>query len=542
MESEAKILESSIKSVIVYQKGAQITETGTINLIKGEQIITITELPDSLDKESMRVKGVGKGKIINILVEFNSKKEYRKEEHEKLQKERERTQKEIKKEEQKVSRITEQIAKLKSTEDKFYSIWPKAYAYGEAKLANFIEFNEKISENIKKKTNLIDSLEENIRELRRKLQVTRNKMSKLGPVEEIHNFYEIKLNLNVIEDGEFIIEIRYTMTQAWWIPHYDISLRNNNARLTMYANVYNRTGLDFENVDVEISTASLKPISLVRPNPMILQEYVPHVYKAKKEMRAYSGKGFLKSAPSPKLEEKKLDLLMDFDEEEEAFIPEEEPMPEIEETYAEVAENIGVQSFKIPDKLTIPSDKNPHPVNLTVIELETEKKYFWSSAASDNVIIRDKFINGDLLLLAGNVKIYYLDEFLGETTNTIIAPKEEFKLGTRVSYDLKVDKKLIDRSKDKKVIKGKIKNNYEYKISIKNLNNVAEDLTIFDRIPHSSSENIKVEIETIIPKPDKKELGVLKWKFNLKGIEEKSIQYKYFVEYKKGMSITPSLP
>ena len=86
-------------------------------------------------------------------------------------------------------------------------------------------------------------------------------------------------------------------------------------------------------------------------------------------------------------------------------------MPEIEETYAEVSENIGVQSFKIPHRIDIPSDKNPHPVNLTIVDLETEKKYYWSAVAPENVLIQDTVVNGDLLLLSGNVKIYFQEEF-----------------------------------------------------------------------------------------------------------------------------------
>ena len=61
LETEKKKLEPNIDSVIVYQKGVQITQVGTINLNKGEQIIIISDLPDSLDEESIRVKGIGKG-------------------------------------------------------------------------------------------------------------------------------------------------------------------------------------------------------------------------------------------------------------------------------------------------------------------------------------------------------------------------------------------------------------------------------------------------------------------------------------------------
>ena len=58
----------------------------------------------------------------------------------------------------------------------------------------------------------------------------------------------------------------------------------------------------------------------------------------------------------------------------------------------------------------------------------------------------------------------------------------------------------------------------------------------------NSSENIKVELQEMNPEPDKKELGVLKWNINLSNLEDKVIQYRYFVDYKKGIIITPSLP
>ncbi len=541
MEIKKQILESKIDNVIVYQSGCQLTLVGSINLTEGEQLITITNLPENLDKESVRVKGIGNGKIINIIVEFNSRREYKKEEHKKLQEEREKLEKTIKKSEKELFRVNEQITKFKSTEDIFYDGWAKAFAFGETSLNNFVEFDEKINETIKTQANLADSLEERIKTLKKELRVILNKMSNLGPIEEVHNFYEVVLNLQVLKEGVFNIEIRYTLKNCWWQPFYDVELSEENiAKFTMMANVHNRTGLDWDDVELEISTASLKPIALIRPNPMILQEYIPYI--------APKGKFEGKKRAKKDMKEKEVeleDLMMDEGECEEDYdmpCEEPEPEPEIEASYAEVSDSIGVQSFKIPDRLDIPSDKNPHPVNLTVLKLETEKKYYWSSAAPENVIIIDTLVNKDLLLLPGNVKIYFMEEFLGETSIDLIAPKEKFKLGTRVTYDLKIDKKLIDRSKAKKAIKGKLKNNYEYKIVIKNLNDVTDELTVLDRIPHSNSESIKVVVEGMIPEPNKKQLGVLKWKMNLKGVKEKVIKYKYFVEYKKGINITPSLP
>ena len=126
MGEDKQILETEIKSVIVYQSGVQITQTGAAELETGEQLLTITELPDTLDKESVRVKGVGNGKIINTNVEYNSKKEYRKEEHERLQEEIEKLQKEINRKNIELSRNREQIEKFKNTEKGFYSDWSNA--------------------------------------------------------------------------------------------------------------------------------------------------------------------------------------------------------------------------------------------------------------------------------------------------------------------------------------------------------------------------------------------------------------------------------
>jgi len=543
-EIEKLELKTEIKCAIVYQKGVQITQTGSINLSNGEQLIKISNLPETLDKESIRVKGLGNGKIINISVEFNSKKEYKTEEYKKLNEEREKLEKEIKKYQIELDRTKELIEKIKKTESEFYDNWAKAYALGEVDLSNFDEFYKQINKNYTDKIDKVESLEDKLKKLKIEIQVIQNKISKLGPIEEVHNFYEVNINVNVLEKGAFDIELRYTMFEAWWTPFYDAVLIENKTRLTVMANVYNRSGQDWKNIELEISTASLKPIKLIKPEPLILKEHIPYVAKAdmapkkKAKMPLSATRATSGSFADVNLADDDSGIER---EKEDAEI-EAEPMPEITETYAEVSENIGVQSFKIPDLIDIPSDKNPHPVNLTVQELETEKKYFWSSAIPENVIIRDTLINGDLLLLAGNVKIYFKEEFLGETSIPLIAPKENFKLGTRVSYDLKIDKKLIDRSKAKKAIKGRLKNKYEYRITIKNLNEVTEDLTLYDKIPHSSSENIKVEIEEIVPDPSKKNLGVLKWKFNLKGIKEKTINYKYYIDYKKGIQITPPLP
>lgn len=519
-----------MEEVTIYQSGVQITEEGSVVLEKGNHSLLIPELSSSIDKESIRVKGTGNGKIVNIEISFNSKKQFKKEKHEQLQTQLDNVEKQINKNRTQLTRIEEQMNQLKTAEGVFYQDFPRSLAYGENSVSNFSEFTTEINSIIQTKLEEKEGLGETLDDLTTQKEVIQNKMGKLGPIEQITNFYEIKINLNVKVQGEFGIQLRYNMGNAWWEPFYDISLTDTDARLTMMANVYNQTGIDWNEVQMEISTASLKPISLAKPDPMILKASVPRSTERKLKSRIMPTAG----APAPKMAKMKMAK--------EAPPEAESEPPEIEQTYADVSEHIGIQSFKIPKRLTLPSDKDPHPVNLTVETLESTKEYFWSVSQPNQVIIKDKLKNKDLLLLAGNVKVYYQEEFLGETSIPLIAPKEEFKLGTRVSYDLKVEKKLIDRSQDKRLLKKNIQKFYEYTITIENLNEVTEPLTLYDKIPHSDSEKITVDLEEISLEPDNIELGILKWKINMKGKKKLEIRYKYHVEYKKGITIRPPLP
>ncbi|MBD3255219.1 MAG: DUF4140 domain-containing protein, partial [Candidatus Lokiarchaeota archaeon] len=225
METQNKVeLETQIENVIVYQNGVQINEKGSVSLKNGEYNLMITDLPESLDEESVRVKGIGNGRIVNIVVDFNSRKKYRTEEHQKLNEQKEKLEENIKLKEKKIERSREQVDRYKNAEETFYTLWAKAFAVDEVNLENFSIFSEKIDQTIDKKLDEIHGLEEEIKNLRSDLQVVLNKINNLGPIEEIQNFYEIMVNLQVAKEGEFKLEIRYNMVDAYWIPFYDASL------------------------------------------------------------------------------------------------------------------------------------------------------------------------------------------------------------------------------------------------------------------------------------------------------------------------------
>ncbi|TFF85167.1 DUF4139 domain-containing protein, partial [Candidatus Heimdallarchaeota archaeon] len=156
---------------------------------------------------------------------------------------------------------------------------------------------------------------------------------------------------------------------------------------------------------------------------------------------------------------------------------------------------------------------------------------------------QDRITNGDAMLLPGTAKIYYEGDFIGETYINRISPREEFKLGAREEHQIKVEKKLLEREKEKAgFIKGKRNIIYKYQIELTNYRKDKSPLIIKDVIPYSRSEVIKVKWLNCSHEPKEDNLGIYTWELAVKPDEKVTIVYDYEVTWEKDYQITPSLP
>ncbi|MHC1591990.1 MAG: DUF4139 domain-containing protein, partial [Candidatus Helarchaeales archaeon] len=309
----------------------------------------------------------------------------------------------------------------------------------------------------------------------------------------------------------------------------------------------NNTLEAWNDVNLEISTATFKPVRITEPTPWYISERLPppppspsYMTMAAERRAPMASRKLMKKA---KVAEKEyIDDLV----EEEAY---EEPIKEMAIETAEMSQNaFGVQQFKIPKKYTIKDDGNPHPILLQEFEVTSKRLFYWNSV-DQQVIAQEKIKNADITLLPGRVKCYVDGDFVGETSIKVISPGEEFKIGTRLSYDLKIEKKLIKRDIGKKgLTKGKLINEYEYEIKIKNFRKQESELTIIDRLPCSRHQDIEVEPSekhledyfSLVPK--KYNLNIATWELKLQPEQELKIKYRFSVQYKKDLEIEPPLP
>ena len=231
------------------------------------------------------------------------------------------------------------------------------------------------------------------------------------------------------------------------------------------------------------------------------------------------------------------------------FIEEKREEVEMKVEQATFSESgFGVQIYKIKKKMDIKADGSKHPVLLQEIDVTSTRLFYWNSM-DQQLIAQEKIKNGESTLLPGKCKCYVDGDFIGETNIKVISPGEEFKLGARRSYEMKVEKKLVKREVGKKgIFKGKLTNEYGYEIKINNYRKKESEITINDRIPHSRSPDIIVEPDEkhlddyFSPIPDKLILSVATFELKLTPEQEIKIKYGYKVGYNKDITIDPSLP
>jgi uncharacterized protein (TIGR02231 family) len=294
--------------------------------------------------------------------------------------------------------------------------------------------------------------------------------------------------------------------------------------------VRNRTEEEWSDVDLTISTATARPVEAVEGSPFYITAYDPsmiaHARDSRAERRRY------KSAPKPSAVAPGA-----------GYAPP-APPPEIVEEFAEAVETVsGIAVYELPKKMTIPSDYKEHPVTLIEEELKSSTIHYWYAEEMSEVVAQDKVTNNDSVILPGKVKVFSEGDYIGETSIGQISPREEFKIGTRVAYDVKAEKKLVEREMEKAgVLRGKLRRSYNYKLEVQSFSKRPVKIDIIDRVPHSVSTQIEVKVDWEKLAPKKHELGVIEWQRELEPNEKKVIEYSYEVEWERDITISPPLP
>ncbi len=529
-----------------------MTRSGKIKLDAGLSVVKIGGIPPVVDAQSIRVKGTGPGQVLNMVV----KKAYS--EKAPAGKQREIVDKlkvlakELRGIDDQITSKEAALAQYKASIETATGRFPLFSAAAKVPFGTYAELDASLAARVEGAIDEIASLQQQKKNVNNQIAVLQKDFQKIHGKQGTVESQEVYLDLESKDAAEFEFVVSYVFkssSYARWQPFYEVYLKEAGAEASLKLNglVTNGTGEDWLDVTLALSTANIRPVSVVEPTPYIIRAHKPMPQVQTKVMAAApTGRAFGMLKKDAKAESKK-EVEMDMDEAEELSIaPEPEPMVEMVSATteaAEVHEGVGIQVYQVSGKVNIPNGKDSGPYFLKDFALQSALELYWSSAQSEMTIARNKVKNTGQVLLPGQLRTYIDNEFTGESRLDLIKPFEEFDTGIRESKAIKVKRSLVDRGRKKSgMVKDKVSRHYGFQVKLEMLADVDTKLVAQDAIPISDSTRITIENTKFSKEPDKNESGVLTWNIPTKGMKKLDIDYEFDVVYNRDVEVTPALP
>jgi len=511
-------VKSKITDVKVLLNNAEITQKATVTLKAGQNILFFPELSTLLQPNSIRLNIDKKVDILQI----NPKKDYLTN-----------------------TKITPQIKVLKDSllllDNKIQNTNDLLNAYQTEK--SMLNQNQKIGG---QNTGVdINQLKQTADFFRTRLIEINTQISKLTysrtEFQQKHNRIQTQLKeLNakayiptmgievIVEASQSLtvpVTLNYIVSGAGWSPVYDIKADEDNEEqitLVYRANVYNNTNMDWDNVNLVLSTNNPNETNQL---PLLTTWFV------KEEANIYNPKstGYVQKKAMP---------------------VQNEPMVEKQELVDDVTGNIVEQEqyqaavpvlsyeFEIPKKISIPSVDKPYIVEISETELNADFSQFAITKLDPDVFIVAQVTGWqNVNLIDGPANVFYDGSYIGKTfiSTRNVSDTINFSLG-RDSKVL-VTRHRLNQYNSTQFIGSKKKVTFEYQFEVKNNHSYPIHIVLIDQIPISQSDQIEVKSIEITNGKLNESTGEVKWTFDLKPGEVQKVNFSFYVKYPKSMNV-----
>lgn len=512
-------LKTSIKEIVAFLDGAEITRTVSLNFKEGRHSLIFTGLSPKLLPQSVRVTT---NEDIAVLA-ISSKTDY-------LSKET--VSPRIKALKDSVKLIEDQINQQESLLDAYTiekDLLKENQELGGDNTGVSVESIQKAAEFYRTRITDINrkyyASQVKLKKLRETLTRVNNELQELN-AQRTYSRATVTILLSAPKDIRTDVEIKYLVRQAGWSPNYDIRATelNKPVELVYRANVYNNTNIDWEDVKLTLSTADpyksaaqpqLKPWHLNYTDPgsgawNMQQGYIQNAAPA---MNLGRGENTLNWETA-----------------------EGESTGEIKFRDVEVSELSA--EFEIKDPYTIPSDDKPYLVDVSKHELPATYKHFAVPKMERDAFLLARITGWEELnLVEGPANVYLGGSYVGESY--IYTRNVKDTLDLSLGRDSKV---LVTRTKLKeysstKLIGSKRKETYAYAMVVKNNRKAPITIDILDQLPLSQNEEIEVKSIEISEADYDENTGQLNWAFKLDPGQTRKIMLTFSIKYPKNTTV-----
>jgi uncharacterized protein (TIGR02231 family) len=521
-----KTVQSEIVAVTVYADRALVTRRGIVSLTGIEQELVITPVPMTLETESVRLSGTG---TVGVrLLGVSSDRLYTTEPIDErvahLTRQIEQLEAEKRHLQAQVDALALQSSFIEGLREKTQEPFSQSLSRKNLSLSETLDFLNFLGSQYSEYAIASGECKTQQQELDKQLQALRISLQKIQTPHPQESF-SLVVGVEVSGEGEFELEVSYLVNRASWTPLYDLrfSTTNDIVHLSYLAEITQSTGEDWIGANLILSTA--KPgLGTLPPKlqPWYIDTVRPQITRQRLS-RFAAQPPLLPSIAAPAAEE-------NWQEQDEA---KEDSLIPAETVTAQVSKEGSVVTFKLNSGGNIPSDGAPHktaifnddyPCNFDYVAMPRLVSFAYLQANVKNSP------NG-ATLLPGKANIFRDHVFIGTTGLENIAPGQEFKLNLGIDEGLKIERDLVERLVDKRLISNQRRITYSYRLIITNLLEKQVNLKVTEQLPVSRNEQIKVRLIRSNPEIQLGEMGILEWELTFAAQERREIYYQFNVEH-----------
>lgn len=211
------------------------------------------------------------------------------------------------------------------------------------------------------------------------------------------------------------------------------------------------------------------------------------------------------------------------------------------------AQSKGVSvAYKLTRKATVKTDGADHKLPITAQKLASNFEYSAYPRVAAVAYLKSLVTNAkDMQLLGGRVNVFFDGDFVGTSRLESVAPGQEFDLFMGADENVKVKRELLEKKSDDVFLGGipspTKKIIYKYKLTVENYKTKVSKVNLFDAIPVSEDERIRVKVSGLSIEPKQKDWkdrkGIWRWELQLEPKAVQEIFYTCTVEFPRDMRV-----
>lgn len=535
---------SRIESVTVFPAGAEVTRVARVAVGKGEHTIVFRDLPAGAVEGSIRVEGSATGRLeigsvdTRRLFVLRADAEASASERRRLETEIERLRDQ--------RAIHEAEAQGAETQKELIGNLAQlptrpAPAAGTGAEENWPAVLALITSASADAQRTLQAAQIKIRDTDRKIEDVEKQLREVAPERTERTEARVFVVAHAPLDAD--ITVRYQVAHASWTPLYDVRLATGSKTvapsldLTRRAAISQRSGEAWDNIELVLSTtrptagASAPELSTLivdfepeaPPPPLATTRRfaverdgmaAPQVGRAAGE---YEAQDMAAGAPAP------------------------EPVA-MEERGAEVVQAPFHALFTVPGRTSIPETGEAKRVQLGSETLEPVLTIRTVPKVDAKAYLYAKLtVPKGAPLLPGTASLFRDGTFVGSGHLPLLSPDEEHEMGFGIDDLVRVRHAVAEQKRGETgLISTSRTDSRHYLLSVKSMHERAISLAVFDQIPVSAHQDIKVEL-TGRTAPTRQDVddkrGVVVWEGTLAPDQEQTVEFGYRVSWPSAKSV-----